>query len=257
MWASRGMGWWKRQHAGPKTWTVSSYSFPNTIHSAAHTPTARFQRNPFCGTRPGKKFIASVHVPFKIILFSWLEYCPFYPFFFRASPDSIWLPFPCCLSVTIIILLIAPSSAADTVTATSSITELTGSAVTKKASSLLEISWTSRAKSDLTPMKEAFHGLWQLVMDFLLFIKVFHGIWESLYGKSSSALKYETPPDPLSKNAYLPFQLWRTGWGTGWKKESIYPWCYCSPSLCSHCKGILFPHPIIKTQSTFPSHQGI
>lgn len=104
------------------------------------------------------KFIPHAHIPLKIILFSWLEHCPFYPFF-TASPNSIWLPFHCCLSVTIIILLIAPSTA-DVVTATSYVTELIGLAVTKKTSSLFENSWTSIAKSVLTPVKAAFHVLW-------------------------------------------------------------------------------------------------
>lgn len=80
--------------------------------------------------------------------------------FFAASPNSIWLPFHCSLSVTIIILLIGPRTSEDILAARSYITELKGLAVTKKASSLFEISRTSIAKSVLPPTKAAFHILW-------------------------------------------------------------------------------------------------
>lgn len=152
-------GMMKKTTCREKNWTISSYSYPNTIHSAAHTPTAWFQKNPLCGTTPGENLLPVFMYLSKLFYSADLSTAHFIPFF-TASPNSIWLPFHCCLSVTIIILLIAPSTAADVVTATSSITELTGLALTKRAPSLFEISWTSTAKSDLTPMKEAFHGLW-------------------------------------------------------------------------------------------------
>lgn len=143
----------------PGQYLLTAIPYPNAIHPAAHTPTVWFQRNPLHGTTPGKNLLPGLMYPSKLFYSADLSTAHFIPFF-TASPNSIWLSFHCCLSVTIIILLIAPSTAADVVTATSSITELTGLAVTKKASSLFEISWTSIAKSDLTSMKAAFHGLW-------------------------------------------------------------------------------------------------
>jgi len=58
--------------------------------------------------------------------------------FFTASPSSIWVPFHCYLSVTITILLIAPSTAEDVGTATSYITELIGLAMTKRSHHFLK-----------------------------------------------------------------------------------------------------------------------
>lgn len=154
-----------------KPWTISSYSSPSTI--LLHTLPQHDSKETLSVELYQKNLLPVFMYLSKLFCSADLNTAHFIPFF-RASPNSIWLPFHCCLSVTIIMLLIAPSTAADVVTATSSITEHTGLAVTKKASSLFEISWTSIAKSDLTPMKEAFHGLWQLVKDFLPFIKVFN-----------------------------------------------------------------------------------
>lgn len=148
-----------KQEEKPEQHLLTAMPYPNTTHPAAHTPTVWFQRNLLHGTIPGKNLLPVIMYLSKLFYSADLSTARFIPFF-TASPNSIWLPSHCCLSVTIILLLIAPSTAADVVTATSSITELTGLAVTKKASSFFEISWTSIAKSDLTPMKAAFHGLW-------------------------------------------------------------------------------------------------
>lgn len=146
------------QEEKPGEYLLTAMQYPNAIPSCCTLSHYDYKETLSMELYRGK-FIPHAHVPLKIILFSWLEHCSFYPFF-TASPSSIRLHFHCCLSVTIIILLIAPSTAEDVVTATSYITELTGLAVTKKASSLSEISWTSIAKSVLTPMKTAFQVLW-------------------------------------------------------------------------------------------------
>lgn len=151
-------GMMKKTSCRKKTWTVSftAILIPSTLlhtlpqhDSKKSLPMELYQGKIYCQC-------SCTHQNYFIQL-TWA--LPILSLFFTVSPNSIWLPFHCCLSVTIIKLLIAPSTA-NVVTATSSIPELTGLAVTKKASSLFEISWTSIAKSDLTPMKEAFHGWW-------------------------------------------------------------------------------------------------
>lgn len=83
MWASRGMGWWKRHHEGKNLDSIL-YSYPNAIHSL-HTLPQHESKETLSVNYTRQKFIASAHVPIKIILFSWLEHCPFYPFFYSFS----------------------------------------------------------------------------------------------------------------------------------------------------------------------------
>lgn len=99
------------------------------FHPAAHTPNT-ITKQPSPRNYAGENLFPMLTYLSKLFyLADWST--AHFILFFTASPNSIWLPFHCCLSVTIIILLIAPSTA-DVVTATSYVTELIGLAVTKK-----------------------------------------------------------------------------------------------------------------------------
>lgn len=174
-----------------------------------------------------EKFIASAHIPIKITVFSWLEHCPFYPFFYSFS--KFYLASFSLLSFSDYYNIINCSKHSRRCYSNKLHHRAHRISCDKKS---LIIFWNlmnkhSKIWLNTHEKKHSMdYGSW-LNISFLLSESLTE--FGNLCGKASSAIKHEIPPDPLSKHAYLPFQLWRTGWGTGWKKESIYPWCYCSP----------------------------